>query len=109
MVGTTLALEEYERVFMLKVEEGGRLRGTVQQPMDLESKAGHALLAAVRCALNATGYLPLRNLTLAVNGGSVKLDGQVSSYHLKQLAQTAVKRVPGVVTIINVVEVVASR
>ena len=59
-----------------------------------------------RATLRRSAYFELRNLSCDFSGGVLTLTGRVPSYHLKQLAQTAVADLPGVVEIDNHVEVV---
>lgn len=47
-------------------------------------------------ALQAAGYLPLRNVRVAANGAEVSLCGRVPSYYMKQVAQTVALNVEGV-------------
>jgi osmotically-inducible protein OsmY len=58
-----------------------------------------------RVALRRSAYFELRDVSCDFSGGVLTLSGRVPSYHLKQLAQTAVANVPGVVEIDNHVEV----
>jgi hypothetical protein len=58
-----------------------------------------------RATLRRSPYFELRDLSCDFSGGVLTLNGRVPSYHLKQLAQTAVAGVPGVIEIDNHVEV----
>ena len=49
----------------------------------------------VERALCATGYGPLRDVTVTVHSRLLILGGQVPSYHLKQVAQAAALAVTG--------------
>jgi len=60
----------------------------------------------VKGALEMTGYPPLRDLVVLEHEGLVVLRGMVPSYHLKQMAQTAVLSVPGIDEVRNELEVV---
>lgn len=53
------------------------------------------LAERVEHALCATGYGPLRSVEVTVLDRLVVLGGQVPSYYLKQVAQTAALAVPG--------------
>lgn len=55
--------------------------------------------------LRHSSYFELRDIACEFSGGILTLRGRVPSYHLKQLAQTCVSGVPGVVEIRNRVEV----
>ena len=59
--------------------------------------------------LRRSSYFELRNVSCDFSGGVLTLHGHVPSYHLKQLAQSCVADVPGVVEVHNRVEVAASR
>lgn len=92
---------------MLTNEPGSALAGIAQAPA--ASIVAHVLLETVRRALLATGYLELRSLSGTVNENGVTLDSHVPSYHLKQLAQSAATRVPGIGRFIIALEVVNCR
>jgi hypothetical protein len=63
------------------------------------------LLAAVLAALRRSGYRALWHLHCEVRGGVVAVSGVVPSYHLKQVTQTAILRLPRVSGVRNLVEV----
>lgn len=54
------------------------------------------LLERVDDALRNSGYSTLRRVKVSISRGRVCLAGQVASYHLKQIAQTAAMSVEGV-------------
>ncbi|MEN6459283.1 MAG: BON domain-containing protein [Thermoguttaceae bacterium] len=62
-----------------------------------------------QAALRQSAYFELRQVTCDFRAGVLTLRGRLPSYHLKQLAQTAVAEVPGVVEVDNRVEVTGSR
>jgi osmotically-inducible protein OsmY len=64
------------------------------------------LAERVERALRISGYAPLRAIEVTVCAGVVILRGQVSSYHMKQLAQVIAMDVPVVRELRNDVEVV---
>ena len=68
-----------------------------------------AIAARVEQALRATGYLALRALRVSAIASVVQLEGTVSTYHLKQLAQATALSVPGVREVRNEVDVVSAR
>ena len=53
------------------------------------------LAERVERALRGTGYGPLRGIEVTVHARLIILGGRVSSYHLKQVAQTTALAVPG--------------
>lgn len=59
------------------------------------------LCQCVREALRSTGYAPLGRVQVGSSRGDVTLRGMVPTYHLKQVAQTACRSVPGVRSISN--------
>ena len=52
--------------------------------------ADYRLCDEIRRSLVATGYRVLREVTVHVSGGQIRLTGQVPSYYLKQVATMAV-------------------
>lgn len=60
-------------------------------------------------ALIRTGYGPLKTIELQSDGATITLVGTVSTYFLKQVAQTAALSVAGVVRIKNELCVVSPR
>lgn len=65
-----------------------------------------AVAAAARNRLRACAYASVRELPCDYNEGILVLRGQVSSYFHKQVAQEAVRGLPGVEVIVNAVVVV---
>jgi osmotically-inducible protein OsmY len=63
------------------------------------------LTESVERALRETGHLPLRAVQVSSCGRLVILQGRVSTYYLKQIAQTAALGVPGVEMVCNDLEV----
>ncbi len=70
-----------------------------------EGDAEAALLAAVLGALRGSGYRPLSYLHCEVVDSIVAVSGVVPSYHLKQVTQTTILRLPQVREVRNLVEV----
>jgi hypothetical protein len=62
-----------------------------------------------QAALRQSAYFELREVSCDFHGGVLTLRGRLTSYHLKQLAQTAVAEVPGVIEVDNRVEVAVPR
>jgi len=63
---------------------------------------------ALEGLLRRSPYFELRSVSCECHEGVLTLQGRVPSYYLKQLAQSLLSEVPGVVQIDNRVEVVAS-
>ena len=61
--------------------------------------------ANLRRRLQTSGYCELRTIECRLEGGVAKLTGSVSSYYLKQIAQSIVARESGVRGIENRLEV----
>jgi osmotically-inducible protein OsmY len=62
-----------------------------------------------QATLRRSSYFELHDIACDFSGGILTLRGRVPSYHLKQVAQTAVADVPGVVEVHNRVEVQTPR
>lgn len=67
-----------------------------------------ALVESVENSLARLGYMQLRAVRCHAQKATVRLSGNLSSYHLKQIAQTVAIRVPGVYQVINEIEVNSS-
>jgi osmotically-inducible protein OsmY len=63
------------------------------------------LAESVARVLGATGFTPLRQVTVAAGQGAITLRGRVPSFFLKQLAQAAARGVAGVVAVRNHLDV----
>jgi hypothetical protein len=75
-------------------------------PHDETTKERIAELAEAE--LHRGPYRALRNVTCVCRDGTLILYGRLPSYHLKQIAQTAVATLPGVERIDNRIDVAAS-
>jgi osmotically-inducible protein OsmY len=64
------------------------------------------LALKVQHAIEVPGYPALRKLQFSVEQGIVSIRGQLPSFYLCQLALESVKRVPGVVRVVNQIDVV---
>jgi len=73
------------------------------------SPADRGLAEQVVQILRATGYLPLRNLSVTAAEGVVTLNGRVPSYYLKQVVHSAARELPGVVAVRDHLEVSSPR
>ncbi len=58
--------------------------------------------------LQESGYFCLRRVSCHYHEGVLALRGRVPSFYLKQVAQTVVRQIEGVIEILNQVEVVDS-
>ena len=63
------------------------------------------LTSQIDAALKTSPHLSRRNLQFAAEQGRVRLEGKVSSYFQKQMAQEIVLRLDGVEEIENLLEV----
>ena len=59
----------------------------------------------VQLHLEANDSTAFRGLIVEANAGTVTLMGVVNSYYAKQLAQEFTKRIPGVICVVNLIEV----
>ncbi len=59
----------------------------------------------VKMSMQSQGYMRMRDVGIVAEGGTVTLFGKVKSFFLKQLAQEVSRNVPGVVRIVNEIEV----
>jgi osmotically-inducible protein OsmY len=60
---------------------------------------------AARRRLEASAYAAIRTVTCRVRRGTLVLDGRVTTYFHKQLAQEAIRALPGVTEIVNHISV----
>lgn len=89
------------------VPGAGRVRLDSQRrlcPLD----AQRHVEAEVRACLLSASYPELRRVTGDFHEGILTLRGHVSSFYLKQVAQTLVQQVEGVERVVNRVEVTVS-
>lgn len=63
------------------------------------------LLEKLRGVLSKSHYLSPRQVQIETTGGNVRLEGTVGSYYQKQMAQELVRRVDGVETVENQLQV----
>jgi osmotically-inducible protein OsmY len=68
-----------------------------------------ALAEAAAARLRQAPYLELRQVACAWHDGVLQLQGHVSSYYLRQIAQTLVQGLEGVEAIDNQLEVIPGR
>ncbi len=67
------------------------------------------LVIEIERALRATGHMPLRNLRVWQHGRVVVLQGQVATFHMKQLAQATAQSVAGVGRVDIKVDVICAK
>jgi hypothetical protein len=65
----------------------------------------HEIAELARAELRRSSYTELRDVDCDFSGGILTLSGRVPSFHLKQMAQTVVADVRGVMEIDNLLEV----
>jgi hypothetical protein len=61
----------------------------------------------VLSTLHGKGYLQHRVLEITVNQDTVTVEGVVPAWHLRQIALECIRRVPGVVRVVDQIRVVA--
>jgi hypothetical protein len=86
----------------------GQLTATMDRPNPFAALF-EEIAEVARTALRRSSYFELRNVACSFSGGVLTLQGRVSSYHMKQIAQASVADVPGVIEIHNRLEVVSPR
>jgi hypothetical protein len=72
---------------------------------DARSLGDDSLRTAAMSLLQSSGYAALRGLRCEVTDSVVIVQGVVPSYFLKQMAQTVIRRLDGIETVRNLVEV----
>ena len=70
--------------------------------------ASTGIVEGAETCLRCNPYLALKNVSCEYEQGVLTLRGCLPSYYLKQMAQTAVARLPGVDLIVNEIEVISS-
>lgn len=83
-----------------------RSHGLALPDADRRPRTDAAALAAK--ILYASEFLALRAVRCEFANGCLTLRGVVASFHLKQVAQTLVRDLPGVARIVNRLEVVGA-
>jgi osmotically-inducible protein OsmY len=64
------------------------------------------ILNAVEIKLRDSGHYCLTMITCEIQHAYLTLQGTVTSFYLKQVAQEAVRQVPGVIYVLNLIEVI---
>ena len=75
-------------------------------PSSIQGGAAHSLVAQAQALLRASSYRPLGAIVCDYHRGALRLRGKVSSYYLKQIAQSLVLALPGVDRLHNELTVV---
>jgi len=86
---------------------GGRRLLLVEEQAIGPSKEKMAVQAAAQSCLRGSGYHELHLISCEFHQGVLTLRGHVSTFHLKQLAQTLIRELDGVGEINNRLEVAA--
>ncbi len=71
----------------------------------MESSTGLSLTEQIETVAFHNPHLNVRKMRFAARGSEVVINGQVESFFEKQMAQETVKRIDGVQTVINQLEV----
>ena len=74
-------------------------------PIDKRSSEDTTIQRRVVSSLHNLGYVELNQIGCNVVRGQVTLCGEISSYYLKQVAQTIALKVPGVGQVFNNIDV----
>ena len=81
-------------------------RMTAHTKMTAHARAGTTMLAQIRIRIQTSCYGEVRNVTVNLCGGELIIDGTVSSFHIKQIAQSILRDVEGIEKITNNLNVV---
>ncbi len=74
----------------------------VNQAAAQTNVCGHCVVTqAVLIRLRSSPYFALRSLTCEFRSGEIYLEGHVSTYHMKQMAQETIRGIDSVVVIVN--------
>ena len=73
-----------------------------------DSWAPRAIAAAAEARFRSSSYRALRGITCNAEQGVLVLEGRLSSFFQKQLAQEIVANIEGVMQVVNQIEVVGS-
>ena len=66
----------------------------------------YEIAKAARVCLQKSPYSAIRNLSCEYDQGVLVLRGRLSSFYEKQLAQAVIGQIPGIVELVNDIEVV---
>lgn len=99
MIYNSLDFDERHTATATQEVPGQRLDET-DPPQSLPS-VDWRLIAQVNRLLELSGYTSLREIEVNEREGNITLWGRVSSYYLKQMAQSLALQVPGVQQVIN--------
>jgi osmotically-inducible protein OsmY len=69
---------------------------------------GDGVISAAEARLRKSAYVELRRVSCEYHEGALTLRGRVSSYYLKQMAQSLVSELEGVLEINNQLDVTSS-
>lgn len=72
------------------------------------AEADHDLLRRVEGFLHQRGYVPHRILEISVEQGVVLVQGRVPTFYLRQVAVECIKRVAGVIRVVDLIKAVDS-
>jgi osmotically-inducible protein OsmY len=98
LLPSTISLPVPRFPAIAKQQAGLELQVTPIDMDDVQSRA--------QASLRASAYREVRETTCLFNNGLILLQGRVSSYYLKQMAQTLLMNTPGVRHIVNTIQVV---
>gem|GEM_PF-2803415 len=71
----------------------------------LSNQESDSVVPTITECLRAQTYPGMRSLSIDYSDGVVTLRGEVTTYYHKQVAQESVRRIAGIVTIVNLVDV----
>ena len=71
------------------------------------AEADRDLLPQVKGFLHQRGYAPHRTLEISIERGVVVVQGRVPTFYLRQIAVECIRRVAGVIHVIDLIDVAA--
>jgi osmotically-inducible protein OsmY len=80
----------------------------MSNPTTLETSPSCAIAEIAEARFRANSRTALRGISCKAEGGVIVLEGHLSTFFQKQLAQEIVGHIEGVVQVINQIEVVSS-
>ena len=95
------AIGDHEKGVALSERRRDAERRFASSGFESSAVPGAQLIAAVKRRLTLSGRPELRKVRVSLDPGGIRLQGSVSSYYLKQLAQASALAVEGVASVHN--------
>lgn len=78
-------------------------------PSESAEEVDYQMVDDMHHVFRNAGYAQLRHIDVIHQDGRVELQGRVSTYFLKQVAQSVISSLPGVQLVVNNIEVASPR